>query len=106
MTWPAEALELIGAARELRIPRPIWVVRVGDEVYVRTWYRRDTGWYGHAVATGLAHISVPGLEADVTVTEFTGLRAEIDAAYQAKYGDASMITDAAADTTLRLRPAL
>jgi len=24
---------------------PIWVVCIGEHVYVRTWYRRNTGWW-------------------------------------------------------------
>ena len=119
-SWPADALDRIGAAIELEIavrradgslraPLPIWVVRAGDQIFVRSWYRRDTGWFGLAVRTGQAHIRVPGLEADVSVEDLgdndAALRAEIDAAYRRKYGDAgagSMVTDAAAVTPLRL----
>ena len=78
--WSAGELERIGGAEELRIatrradgtPRrevPVWVVRAGDQVYVRTWYRRDTGWFGHALRSHRACIRVPGLEADVTVED-------------------------------------
>ncbi|MCM3921774.1 DUF2255 family protein [Frankia sp. AiPs1] len=123
LIWTADALERVDSARELEIavrradgtlrrPLPIWVVRVGDQVYVRTWYRRDTGWFGHALASHRARIRVPGLEADVTVEDLgegpAQLRADIDAAYRTKYGDAgaeSMVTAAAAITTLRLSPA-
>jgi hypothetical protein len=123
MTWSADALRRIDSARELEIaveradgklrnPVPIWVIRVGDQVYVRTWYRRETGWFGHALTSRRARISVPGLEADVTVKDIgegtTALRADIDAAYSTKYGNAgagSMVTDSAAITTLRLDPA-
>jgi hypothetical protein len=121
--WPADALERIDAARELEIavkradgslrtPRPIWVVRAGDQVYVRTWYRRDTGWFGHALVARQARIRVPGLEADVTVEDLgegpAQVRTDVDAAYRTKYGNAgaeSMVTAAAAGTTLRLDPA-
>ncbi|CAJ59568.1 hypothetical protein FRAAL0902 [Frankia alni ACN14a] len=123
LTWSADALERIDTARELEIavrradgalrhPLPIWVVRVGDQVYVRTWYRRDTGWFGRALASRRARIHVPGLDADVTVQDVgegtAQLRADIDAAYRTKYGDAgaeSMVTASAAITTLRLGPA-
>jgi hypothetical protein len=123
LTWSADALERVDAARELEIavkradgslrhPLPIWTVRVGDHVYVRTWYRRHTGWFGHVLASRRARIRVPGLEADVTVEDIgegtVQLRADIDAAYRTKYGDAgaeSMVTAAAAITTLRLGPA-
>ena len=114
-------LERIDSARELEIAveradgtwrreLPIWVVRVGDRVYVRTWHRRDTGWFGHAVASRRAHIRVPGLEADVAVEDIgegaATLQVDVDAAYRSKYGDAgaaSMVTATAATTTLRLK---
>ena len=81
-----------------------------DEVYVRTWHRRDTGWFGRAVASGRARIGAEGLESDVLVEDIGGdLRPAVDAAYLATYGRAGgadrMVDDAAAATTLRLVPA-
>jgi hypothetical protein len=123
--WSAEELERIGAAQELRISTsradgtlrrevPIWVVRVSGHVYVRTWYRRDSGWFGHAVDWRRARIRVPGLQAGVAIEDIgddkTELRAEVDLAYRAKYSRygepsvAQMVTDAAAATTLQLFP--
>jgi hypothetical protein len=54
MSWSAEQLQLIDSSRELQIATSrndgtlhtwvsIWVVRVADDAYVRTWYRRSTG---------------------------------------------------------------
>lgn len=121
--WSTEDLEQIGRAEELEIATkradgtlrrwvPIWVVCVGDQVYVRTWYRRDNGWFGHALGSRRARIRVPGLEVDVVVEDVgedkTERRANVDAAYHAKYarhGGPSvdgMTTDTAAATTLRL----
>ncbi|WP_213000889.1 DUF2255 family protein [Winogradskya consettensis] len=117
MTWTADEVGLIGAAGELEIAVrrtdgslrrwvPIWVVVVGPQVYVRSWYRRDTGWFGQVLRTSRAAIRVPGLQADVAVSDVgVSMRAEVDAAYTSKYGPAgaeSMVTDAAAATTLRL----
>ena len=76
--WSPDELRLMNAAGELRIAVkrsdgslrqwvPIWVVCAGGQVYVRTWYRRDTGWFGHALRSRRARIRVPGLEADVTI---------------------------------------
>jgi hypothetical protein len=90
----------------------IWVVCVGDQVYVRTWYRRETGWFGHVLDSRQARIRVPGLEADVAVADIGGgpaqLRADIDAAYRTKYGSSgsssvdAMVAGAAAAATLQL----
>lgn len=120
MTWSPDQLERLDVAHELEIAAqrpdgslrdftPIWVVRAGDEVFVRTWHARPTGWYGAATATGRARIRVPGLELDVQVAR-TALdrRAAIDDAYRAKYGGGStggMTTDESAATTLQLNPA-
>ena len=124
-SWTPDDIRRIASAGELEIAvkradgtlrrwLPIWVVCVGEQVYVRTWYRRETGWFGHVVDSHRACIRVPGLQADVAVEEIAAgpeqLRADIDAAYRAKYGryGAStverMVADAAADTTLRLSP--
>jgi hypothetical protein len=122
-SWAPGELAQIDVARELEIATrradgtlrrwvPIWVVSTGGQVYVRTWYRRDTGWFGHVLGSPRARIRVPGLEADVVVGDVgpgtPELRAEIDAAYQAKYGRSGgterMVTDEAAAATLRLSP--
>lgn len=88
---------------------PIWAVHVADAVYVRTWYRRDTGWFGRAVSTGCARVRVPGVEVEVRVEDVgvgpSGLRDSVDDAYRDKYGGGStgnMVGDDAAATTLRL----
>ncbi|MDR7320020.1 MULTISPECIES: DUF2255 family protein [Catenuloplanes] len=118
--WSADDLRRIDAAVELEIavrrrsdddPRrwvPIWVVCAGGQVFVRTWYRRDTGWYGQVLRSRRARVRVPGLEADVTVDDVGGgPGADVDAAYVAKYGRGadSMVTGTAAATTLRIDPA-
>jgi hypothetical protein len=123
--WSSDELERIGRAEELQIAAeradgtlgravPIWVVRAGGQVYVRTWYRRDGGWFGHAVGSRRARIRVPGLEADIAIEDVGDdkgkLRASVDAAYRAKYGRYGettverMVTDDAAAATLRLVP--
>lgn len=118
-SWPLEELGRIGSSVELEIAvergdgsqgrwTPIWVVCADGNVYVRTWHRRDTGWFGQALRSHRARVRVPGLEAHVTVEDIgaasVDLRASIDAAYHAKYGagSASMVSPAAAASTLRL----
>jgi hypothetical protein len=125
VAWTPDELERIGRAEELHIavkrtdgtPRgevPIWVVRAGSQLYVRTWYRRDSGWFGHVIESRQARIRVPALEADIAIEDIGDeegeLRASVDAAYRAKYGRYGettverMVTDEAAATTLRLVP--
>jgi hypothetical protein len=126
VAWSPDELERIGPAEELHIATsradgtlrravPIWVVAVSGQVYVRTWYRRDGGWFGQAVDSRRARIRVPSLEADITIEDLgddqAELRASIDAAYRAKYGRYGettvdrMVSDDAAASTLRLIPA-
>jgi hypothetical protein len=122
VAWSAVELERIGTAEELHIAAsrpdgtlrrevPVWVVRVSGQVYVRTWYRRDSGWFGHVADSRRARIRVPGLAADIAIEDVgddkAELRAGVDAAYRAKYGRHGettvdrMVTDDAAASTLR-----
>jgi hypothetical protein len=125
-TWSAAELARIDGSDELQIAVrsrdetlrrwvPIWVVCVGDQVYVRTWHRRDNGWFGRVLESRRAQIRVPGLDAAVAVLdvgsdEDAEPRAGVDAAYRAKYGRYGsttvdrMVNDDAAATTLRLNP--
>jgi hypothetical protein len=123
--WSPEELARIGSADELQIAvkradgtlrrwTPIWVVRVAEQVYVRTWYKRGSGWFGHVLHSRRARIRVPDLEVDVAVEDVgeatAQLRARIDAAYRTKYrryGSSSvepMVAAAAAAATLQLSP--
>ena len=123
--WSPEQLKRIDGSGELQIASrradgtvrpfvPIWVVSAGGQVYVRTWYRRTTGWFGHVLETGRARVRVPGLEADVVVEDVGAgpaeLRTSVDQAYRAKYGGygsgsvGQMVADPAAAATLRLTP--
>jgi hypothetical protein len=120
--WTSEDLDLIGAADELTVSsyrpdgtlRPavtIWVVRVGDEVYIRSAYGPDNGWFRRARASGTGRVTVPGLAQDVTfVVPPADVDAALDAAYHAKYdryGPAivgTVVGSAVVDATLRLVP--
>ena len=120
--WSAADLRLIDASRELEIAvrradgslrrwLPIWVVCAGEQAYVRTWHRRDTGWFGQALRSRRARIRVPGLEADITIEDIGDasdqVTADINDAYRTKYGQSgadSMVTATATTTTLRLHP--
>lgn len=121
-SWTAGSLDRIGAAEELEIATarddgslrpwvPIWVVRVGDELYVRSGGGTAGTWYRHAVARHEARIRANGIEDDVRLAR-AGARArsEINGAYQAKYARyadsylPSLVSGAAQEATLRLLP--
>lgn len=74
--WTAGQLERIGRAEELQLTsrRPdgslrayatMWVVRVDDDLYVRSAGGTDRPWYRHAIASRLGRIRAGGVEADV-----------------------------------------
>ena len=95
--WTSDALSRIDAADELRVAsyrpdgtlRPaviIWVVRVGDDVYIRSAYGPANGWFRRAQTSGTGRVTVGGVEQDVDfVAPAPDVHAAIDAAYHAKY---------------------
>jgi hypothetical protein len=97
LTWTNDELSRIGNADELRLAsrrpdgtlRPyvtMWVVRAGDDLYVRSAYGSDNPWYRRAKASRTGRISAGGIERDVAFAEAApGVHAAIDAAYHAKY---------------------
>ena len=119
--WTDDELARIGDAEELDVsplraggppgrPVPIWVVRVGDELYVRSW-RGDAGaWYRAAKARRQGHISAGGVERDVEfVAVDDAVNDAVDAGYRDKYARypsyvEPMVTAEARATTLRLVP--
>jgi hypothetical protein len=120
--WTADELDRIGSAAELQIasrrgdgtvrrPTTIWVVRVGDELYVRSWRGPDGHWYRGTQQTHEGHISAGGVEKDVTfVAADDHVSDALDAAYRSKYGSAGsqyvepMVRPEARATTLKLLP--
>ncbi|MFE9813012.1 DUF2255 family protein [Streptomyces sp. NPDC005227] len=95
----------------LRTPTTIWVVRDGDDLFVRSYNGPDGAWFGTAKAGGTGHIRCGALEQDVTFTPATdpALNDRIDAACRTKYAAASdyvppMTADGARATTLKLTP--
>ena len=53
----------------LRPYRTIWVVRVRDDLYVRSWHGRGGGWFRHALQRHQGQIRAGGAERDVTFEE-------------------------------------
>lgn len=95
--WTSDELNRIGAAEELdlasvrsdgtfRKPVTMWVVRHGDDLYVRSVNGRGSSWFRGAQARHQAHIRAGGVDNDVTLGETDDVGDEVDAAYRAKYG--------------------
>ena len=95
--WTRKELDKVGAAEELALtsikrdgtqskPVTIWVVRVGDELYVRSVNGRTSSWFRSVQAWNEGRIRAGGAEKEVIFTEADlKLNDEIDAAYRAKY---------------------
>lgn len=90
---------------------PIWVVRVGNGLYIRSYKGSGGAWFRHATEQGAAHISAGNVDSDVTVAlAGTSERDAVDQAYRAKYsryGHAyvdPMTADMAAGTTIQITP--
>ncbi len=89
----------------------IWIVRVDDNLYIRSYRGAEGGWYRAARRSGRGRVNAAAAGYDVVLEPAPDVdQAAVDAAYRAKYGRASyvdaMVTDAAAATTLRLTRAL
>jgi hypothetical protein len=122
-SWKENELSTIGQAEELRVSsrrrdgtlRPyvtIWVVRVGDELYVRSAYGADNPWFVRAKSSRTGRIRAGGIERDVTFENAAAnAHATIDAAYHTKYDRhgprivGTVVGAHAAPLTLRLVPA-
>jgi hypothetical protein len=120
--WTSDELTRIGTATELEIastrrdgslrkPRTIWVVRVGDDLYVRSMYGRTGGWFPATQDRQQGHISAGGVDKDVTFADADPDRNDaIDAAYRDKYrryGEriiGGVVNHEARATTIKLVP--
>ena len=97
-TWKSEELNKIGTAEELKIasirrdgtlrnPVTIWVIRLGDDLYVRSVNGRTGAWFRGTQVRHEGHIRAGGVDKDVTFVEETDrdINDQIDAAYRTKY---------------------
>jgi hypothetical protein len=118
--WTSDELDMIGRAEELRIstlrrdgtlrnPVTIWVVRVGDDLYVRSARGRSGSWFRGTQVRREGRIRAGGVKRDVTFVEEgdPGINDQIDAAYLSKYGRypqyvAPMVTPEVRAATIRL----
>jgi hypothetical protein len=122
-TWTSDELDKIGRAEELRIaplrrdgtlrnPVTVWVVRHGDDLYIRSWRGRTAAWYRAAQVRHAGHIRAGGVDKDVTFVEEPdpGINDQIDAAYRTKYRRYGaryvdpMVAPAARAATIKLVP--
>jgi hypothetical protein len=122
-TWTSDELSRIENADELemapqhgdgtrRRATPVWVVRDGDDLYVRAYRGPDGAWYRAATARHEGHIRSGGIDKDVTFVEVSdpAVHDRLDAAYRTKYRryDATyvdpMVADTARAATLKLVP--
>ena len=120
--WTSDELNKVGKAEELQIaslrrdgtlrkPVTIWVVRLGEDIYVRSVNGRNAAWF-RGVQTGYeGHIRAGGVDKDVTFVEETNsdVNDQIDAAYTTKYRRyasiaKSMTTPVVRAATIKLVP--
>ena len=96
--WMSDELNRIEKAEELQIaslrsddtlrkPRIIWVVRLGDDLYVRSVNGRTSDWFRGVQTKRAGHIRAGGVDKDVTFVEEpdADINDQIDAAYVIKY---------------------
>jgi len=122
-TWTSDELDKTAAAEELEIasvrrdgmlrkPVTIWVVRLGDDLYVRSVNGRTSAWFRGAQDRHEGHIRAGGVEKDVAFVEETdpGINDQIDTAYRTKYRRyaasiiRSIVSPEAQSATIKLVP--
>ena len=122
--WTTDELDKIDAADELEIasvradgtlrnPTTIWVVRVGDDVYVRSVNGQTSGWFRATQVRHEGRIRADSVEKEVTFVNVDGdgeVADRIDDAYRTKYRRyaasivGSVLTPEARAATLELVP--
>ena len=123
-TWTDNELTRIGSAEELQIgarqddgtlrsPVTIWVVRLGNDLYVRSVNGRTSAWFRGVKVRHEGHIQAGGVEKDVNFAEVDAdlpINEQIDAEYRTKsrrYAANivnSILTPKARAATLKLEP--
>jgi hypothetical protein len=121
-SWTSDELDRIEKAEELEIaalradgtlrkPVTIWVVRHGDDFYIRSGYGNRAAWYRGIQRRREGHIKTGGVEKDVAFVDADpALNDQIDAAYRSKYRRHEarwfdpMVAAEARSTTIKLVP--
>jgi hypothetical protein len=120
--WTSDQLDKVGRAEELQLasirrdgtmrkPVTVWVVRLGDDLYIRSVRGRDAHWFRGTQETREGRIQAGGVQRDVTFVDAGhDIDDEIDAAYRAKYrryaGSVlnSVLTPEARSTSIKVVP--
>jgi hypothetical protein len=120
--WTSDELTKIEAADELEIGSirrddrlrdlvTIWVVRLGDDLYVRSVNGRTGAWFRGTQVRHEGQIRAGGVEKDVTFVDTDdGINDQIDDAYRSKYRRyapsivGSVLTPEARSATIKLVP--
>ena len=120
--WTNDELSRIEGADELEIaplrgdgtlrnPTTIWVVRLGDDLFVRSVNGRTAAWFRGTQVQHQGHIQAGGVDKDVTfVDSGTDIDDQIDAAYRTKYHRyaagivSSVVSPEARSATIKLVP--
>ena len=120
--WTIDELTKIEAADELEIASirrdgtlrnlvTIWVVRLGDDLYVRSVNGRTGAWFRGTQVRHEGRIGAGGVEKDVTFVDADdGINDQIEDAYRSKYRRyapsivGSVLTPEARSATINLVP--
>lgn len=120
-TWTPEELDRIGDVEEVRIasvradgtlrkPVIVWVIRYGDDLYLRSVNGRGAAWFRGVLDRHEGRLWGDSLERDVTFVESDEHHEALDAAYRTKYEGRypgivpSILTPEARGATLKLVP--
>ena len=121
--WTSDELDRIGTAEELEIaslrrdgtlqkPVTIWVVRMDNDLYVRSVNGRNSAWFRSTQVRHEGRIQAGGADKDVAFVEESNpdINDQIDAAYRTKYRRyaasiiSSIVSPAAQSATIKLVP--
>ena len=128
-TWSEQELQTIGTEHDVVLASrrsdgspgrgtTIWIVRLGDDVFVRSAHGRGNKWFARATAAGSGRITIGDVSRDVVFEDVSNGalnavdRAELDRAYHGKYDGKypkeyidPVVDEESHGATLRLLPA-